>query len=487
MMQESDEKKRRAWVLALTSLSSFMVSLDALVVTTALTTIRRDLGVPIEELEWTVNAYTLSFAVLLILAAALGDRLGRRRTFVAGLGLFVVASAACALAHNVGWLIAARTIQGSGAALVMPLALTQVSAAFPPNLRGRAMGIFSGVTGLAVLSGPVLGGAIAQGLAWQWIFWLNVPIGLVIIALVLSRIQESFGPHTPADILGVLTVSGAALGLMWGLVRGNSVGWGSLEVVATLVVGVLLTGTFVAWELRARAPMVPMHFFRSRAFSAGNIAHFLLQASLVGSLFFMAQFLQTAQGYGPLGTGLRLLPWTITVFAIAPLAGALVNRVGERLLIVGGLLLQAVGMAWIGLIAAPDRSYSEFIAPLIIAGFGVSIALPAAQNVVINAVATGEIGKASGTFNMFRQLGGAFGVAILAAVFAGTGSFVSAQAFSNGFAPAMGVSAALSLLGALTGLVLPGRRAVVFVQAEARGSETRKNESYNQMEDSLSQ
>lgn len=240
-------------------------------------------------------------------------------------------------------------------------------------------------------------------------------------------------------------------------------------------------------ERHTRTPMVPMHFFRSRAFSAGNMAHFLLQASLLGSVFFLAQFLQTAQGYGPLGAGLRLLPWTVTLFAIAPLAGTLVNHVGERLLIVGGLLLQAVGMAWIGLIAAPDRAYPEFIAPLIIAGFGVSMALPAAQNVVISSVAPSEIGKASATFSMLRQLGGAFGVAILAAVFAGIGSFGSAQAFSNGFVPAIGVSAALSLLGAIAGLVLPGRRDVVFVQAQARESEASKNESSDMLEHSPSQ
>jgi EmrB/QacA subfamily drug resistance transporter len=286
MIQESREKARQAWVLVLASLASFMVALDALVVTTALSTIRQDLGVSIEELEWTVNAYTLSFAVLLITAAALGDRFGRRRMFVAGLLLFVVASAACALAHNVAWLIAARAVQGGGAALVLPLALTLLSAAFPPEQRAKALGIFGSISGLALIAGPVVGGAIAQGLAWQWIFWLNVPIGLLVIALVLRRVQESFGPRTPLDIGGLLSVSGAALGLVWGLVRGNSAGWGSLEVVATLVAGVLLTVAFVAWELRARMPMVPMYFFRSRAFSAGNTANFLLNASLIGTVFF---------------------------------------------------------------------------------------------------------------------------------------------------------------------------------------------------------
>ena len=475
-MKVLSEKATRTWVLVLTSVAAFMVALDALVVSTALSTIRLHLGASIEQLKWTVNAYILSFAVLLMTAAALGDRFGRRRMFVAGLGLFVAASAACALSRDVGWLIAARVVQGGGAALVLPLAMTLLSAAFPPEMRGRALGIFSGVAGLAVLAGPVVGGAIAQGIAWQWIFWVNVPIGLLVIPLVLNRIQESFGPRTVLDIGGLLSVSGAALGLVWGLVRGNSAGWGSLEVVGALTVGVLLAVAFVAWELRARTPMVPMRFFRSRAFSSGNAVNFLLQASLNGAVFFMAQFLQTAQGYGPLDAGLRLLPWTATLFVVAPIAGALVNRIGARSLIICGLLLQAIGMAWIGLIVRPELAYPELIAPLIIAGCGVSMAMPSAQSAVINSVAANEIGKASGTFNMLRQLGGAFGVAILAAVFAGFGSFGSSQAFSNGFAVAIGVSAALSLVGAIVGMALPGRREMAFVQTQV--PEARERELY---------
>jgi EmrB/QacA subfamily drug resistance transporter len=463
---------RQSWVLALTALASFMVALDALVVTTALSTIRRDLGVSIDALEWTVNAYTLSLAVLLIPAAALGDRFGRRRLFVAGLALFAAASAACALAPSVGWLITARAVQGSGAALVTPLALTLLSAAFPPEQRAKALGIFGSLTGLALIAGPVVGGAIAQGLAWQWIFWLNVPIGLIVLVLARLHIEESVGPRTALDLGGVLIVAGAALGLVWGLVRGNSAGWGSVEVIATLVAGALLVSAFVIWERRTPAPMVPMRFFRSRAFSAGNAASFLLNASIIGTVFFMAQFLQTAQGYGPLGAGLRLLPWTATLFVVAPIAGSLVNRVGERPLIVGGLTLQAVGMAWVGLVAAPHLPYAALITPLVVMGAGVSLAIAPTENAVISAVAANDIGKASGTFNMVARLGAAFGVAILAAIFGAVGSVHSPQAFSNGFVAALRVAAALSLLGALAGLVLPGRREKAFVptQTEAAAS-----------------
>lgn len=449
-----------------------MVALDATVVSTALSTIHRDLGASIEELEWTVSAYTLSFAVLLMTGAALGDRFGRRRMFVVGLGLFIVASAACALASDIKWLIVARAVQGSGAALVAPLALTLLSAAFPSEQRGRALGIYSGVMGLAILSGPVVGGAIAGGLAWQWIFWLNVPIGLLVIPLVLARMQESFGSRSPLDIGGLLSISGAALGIIWGLIRGNSVGWSSFEVVASLIAGALLVVVFVVWERRARVPMVPMRFFRSRAFSAGNIASFLLTASTIGSLFFLAQFLQAAQGYKPLDAGLRLLPWTATMFIVSPIAGMLVNRMSERPLIITGLLLQALGMGWIGLIASPSLPYLTLVAPLIIAGSGISMALPAAQSVVISAVSASEVGKASGTYNMLRQLGGAFGVAVLSAVFAGLGGFGSPQTFSNGFVPAIAVSAALATGGAIFGLFLPRRRQKVLapVKVEVRES-----------------
>ena len=446
-------------MLALTSVASLIVALDALVVTTALSTIRTDLEASIAQLEWTVNAYNLSFAVLLLTAAALGDRFGRRRLFAAGLALFTAASAACALAPDAGFLIAARAVQGAGAALVMPLSLAIVSAAFPPERRGSALGILMGVTGLAVASGPLVGGAIAQGLAWQWIFWVNVPLGVVTLPLILTRLEESFGTDTGLDGGGVALATAGALGLVWGLVRGNSAGWGSVEVVGALVAGALLTLAFVAWELRAREPMLPMRFFRSRSFSAGNAASFLLTASLFGAVFFMAQFLQTGLGYGPLGAGLRLLSWTVTLSVCAPIAGALVDRIGARPFIVVGLLLQGAGMGWIALIAEPGLAYGRLIAPLIIAGCGVSMALPAMQSAVVSSVAPQAIGKAAGVNSMMRQLGGVFGIAILVAVFAGAGGYSSAQAFSDGFAPAIGVSAGLALLGSLVATALPGRRA----------------------------
>jgi EmrB/QacA subfamily drug resistance transporter len=469
---QSGSRSAQTWVLALTSVAALMVALDALVVTTALSTIRLHLHASIEQLEWTVNAYALSFAVLLMTGSALGDRFGRRRLFTAGLGLFTAASAACALAPDVSSLIAARAVQGAGAALVMPLALAQLSTAFPPERRAWALGIFSSVTGLAVLGGPVVGGAITQGIAWQWIFWLNVPIGLLTIPLILRRIDESFGPKNRLDAGGVILETGAALGIVWGLVRGNSAGWGSVEVIAALAAGGLFAAAFVAWELRASEPMLPMRLFRSRDFSAGNAAIFFSTASLVGAVFFIAQFLQTVQGHRPFDAGLRLLPLTTTLFFIAPVAGALINRVGERPLILGGLLLEAVGMAWIALIVKPHLPYVEMIAPLLLTGAGVSMAIPATQSAVIKSVSPEHIGKASGTFSTMRQLGVAFGVAILVAVFTGTGSYASAQAFTNGFAAALGVPAVLSLSGTIAVLALTTRnkKATQLLRRQLRAS-----------------
>ena len=463
-LEEDNMRNRPGWVLAVASIASLMVALDALVVTTALPTIRAHLGASITQLEWTVNAYTLSFAVLLMTGAAVGDRFGRRRMFATGLGLFSLASAACALAPTVGLLIAARAVQGAGAALVMPLGLTLLSAAYAPERRARALGIFSGVTGLAVLAGPVIGGAITQGIAWQWIFWINVPIGLLTIPVVLRRVRESYGPRSAPDLAGLALVTGAALGIVWALVRGNSAGWGSVEVIAALAVGVLLAVAFVLWERRTAEPMLPMAMFASRPFSSGNATIFFLSAALYGAVFFMAQFLQTAQGHGPLDAGLRLLPWTATLFVIAPIAGARISRFGERPFALAGLLLQAAGMGWIALIASPDVAYWRLVAPLMIAGCGVSMALPALQNAVVSSVAPASIGKASGAFNMMRQLGGVFGIATLVAVFTGAGGYGSAQLFSDGFTAALGVAVGLSLLGAAASAGLP-RAQVATVSA----------------------
>jgi EmrB/QacA subfamily drug resistance transporter len=467
-MPESNDRIGKNWVLGVTALASFMMALDAQVITTAFATIRSDFSASVETLQWMVNAYNLTFAVLLLTGAALGDRFGRRRMFAAGIALFVLASVACALSGSARWLIAARSAQGAGAALVMPLAMAILSGAFAREERARALGIFSGVTGFALIIGPAIGGFITESLGWRWIFWVNVPIGMIAIVLVLARLRESFGPAAGLDITGLLITAVSALALVWGLLRGNALGWTAPEVIGALAMGMLLAAAFVAWELRAPAPMVPMRLFQSRAFTAGLTASFLFYAAMYGVLFLLPQFLQTTLAYGPFGAGLRLLPWTATLFVTAPIAGAVVNKAGERPLVVIGLLMQAIGLGWIAVIVSPELVYSNLIAPLVVAGVGVSMAMPAAQNAILSSVAVTEIGKASGIFNMGRFLGGMFGIAALVAVFSASGTVDSAASFSAGFGAAMKFAAALSLLGAVAGWWLPWRRHTALAQAPQR-------------------
>ncbi|HVA14557.1 MAG TPA: DHA2 family efflux MFS transporter permease subunit [Stellaceae bacterium] len=454
-------------VLALTSVASFMISLDFQVIGAALNTIRTDLGASMELLEWTLNAYILSFAVLLFAGTAFGDRFGRRRMLITGIAVFAAASAACGLAPNIAWLIAARAVQGAGAALVMPLAMALLSGAFPPAERGKALGIFTGINGGALIAGPVLGGAIAGGFAWQWIFWINVPLGIVLMPLIYRNIGEAFGSKTRLDPGGIALVAGAAFALVWGLTRGNDIGWRSDEVVATLLTASALASLFVAWEARTEQPMLPLRLFRLRAFAAANVASIPYYASIYGTMFLLAQFLQTAQGYGPLGAGLRILPWTATLFFMAPIAGGLIGRVGEKPLVVLGIAMQAAGMAWIALIATPSLSSLQLAVPLMLAGCGGSLAMPALQNAVLSGVPPSDIAKASGAFIMLRFLGGMIGIAVMVATFSATGSASSPQAFTAGFTPAIGVSAVLSLLGTATALLLPGRGAST-IAAEAQ-------------------
>jgi EmrB/QacA subfamily drug resistance transporter len=448
---------RQRWTLALSATASFMVVLDLLVVATALDTIRRHLGASVSQLEWTVNAYTLSFAVLLMTAAALGDRVGRRRLFAIGLLVFGAASAGCALAPTAGWLIAARAVQGAGAATIMPLALALLNGAFPPEQRGRAMGVFGSVTGLAAVLGPIIGGAVTQGIAWEWIFWLNVPIAICAAPLALRTLDESFGPKARIDVAGVVLMTGGALGLVWGLVRGNAAGWASGQVLGALIGGGLLIGAFLAWERGTRAPMLPLRLFGSRAFSAGNAAIFFLNASMTGAVFFNAQFQQIALGQGPLIAGLRLLPWGLAPLLIAPRAGALSDRVGSRRLTAVGLAVQAIGLTWLAAISSAHVAYPALIAPMTLAGVGFSIAIPATTRSAVSEVAPADIGKAAGAYSAIRQLGGAFGVAILVAVFSAHGGYAGPTPFADGYGAAMVAAAILAACGALAATALPGR------------------------------
>jgi EmrB/QacA subfamily drug resistance transporter len=461
------------WAAALTSIAFFMVALDALVVITALPAIHHDLGASLSTLEWTVNAYTLAYAAGIITAAALGDRFGRRRLFAIGLAVFSTASAACALAPTAGLLIALRVIQGIGAAIVMPLSLTILSAAFPPERRGAIVGLWGGIGGLAVAAGPLIGGAITQGLDWHWIFWVNVPIGLIASVLSVTCLAESYGPATRLDLPAVGLVSVGAIGLVWGLVRASDVGWGSTQTIVALGLGLLLLIGFVAWEGRTPEPMLPLRLFRSRTFAAANATGFLMIAALFGAAFLVAQYFQLALGFSPLGTGVRVLPWTAAPILVAPAAGILSDRLGQRPVMVMGMLLQGVGLAWFALIATATVAYGPLVLPLLVAGIGVSMAIAATPTAVLSAVAPADMGKASGANSTFQRFGSVFGIAVATAVFAANGHLGTSASFDAGFRPALALLAGLSLLGTVTALAVRGQRRPPAALPEASTVATR--------------
>ena len=457
-------KSRTLWTFAITSVAVFMATLDNLVVTTAIPVIREDLHATVESLEWTVNAYTLTFAVLLLTGAALGDRFGRRRMLAVGLGIFTAASAAAALAPSAGALIAARAAQGVGGAIIMPLTLTILSAGVPAARRGAFIGAWSGIAGLAVAFGPLVGGAVVSGISWHWIFWLNVPIGIALIPLALLRLDETHGPGGKLDLPGVALASAGLFGIVWGLVRGNAVGWSSPEIVTALTGGAIVFTLFVLWELRTDTPMLPMRFFRNRVFTLANVASLLMFFGMFGSIFLLAQFFQTVQGYSPIGSGLRILPWTLMPMFVAPIAGALSDRIGGARLMGVGLTLQGIGLATIAAVSTPTTPYWQLVAPFMVSGVGMAMFWAPVANVVLAAVRKEEEGQASGAQNAIRELGGVFGVAVLASVWAHNGSYASGQSFVDGMVPALWIGAVVVLFGAVAAFFIPSRKRAAEVE-----------------------
>ncbi|MCY7302431.1 MAG: DHA2 family efflux MFS transporter permease subunit [Thermoleophilia bacterium] len=461
------DRSTTLWTFAITSIALFMVSLDNLVVSTAIPVIRTDLNASLEDLSWTVNAYTLTFAVLLLTGAALGDRFGRRRMFAIGVGIFTAASVVAALAPNVEVLNLARAIQGLGGAIVMPLTLTILSAAVPPAKRGLALGAWGAIGGVAIALGPVVGGAVVEGFSWQYIFWLNVPIGILLVPLALLRLTETHGPAGKLDLPGVGLVSTGMLGIVWGLIRGNEQGWTSPEILAAFGLGSALVAAFIAWELRAPAPMLPMKFFRNKAFSLANLASLFMFFGMFGSIFLLTQFFQTVQGYSPLGSGLRILPWTLAPMFVAPFAGAMSDRVSPKRILGIGLTLQAIGLGWIAFITTSSAPYVSFVIPFTLAGVGMGLFFTPMANLVLSSVRREQEGQASGANNAIRELGGVFGVAALASVFARSGGYETGQTFVDGAVPALWIGAVVVGLGAVAALAIPSVRRERAVESEA--------------------
>jgi len=454
-MTPESRTPRAGWTFAIVSVALFMSTLDNLVVGVALPSIRADFGATLESLQWTVNAYTIAYAVLLLTGAALGDRFGRKRVFMLGLGVFVAASALSALAPSADALIAARALLGVGAAMVTPLTLTLLSEAVPAEKRAAAIGAWAGIGGLGVAMGPVVGGAVVNGLAWQWIFWLNVPIGLALLPLSARYLTESRGPNSKLDLPGVALASVGLTSLVFGIVRASDIGWTTTTTLASLSVGAALLLGFVLWEHRSPAPMLPLRFFKNRAFTATNFVGMAMFFGVFGSIFFLSQFFQTVQGMTALQSGLRTLPWTAAPMVVSPIAGVLAGRYGARPFLLAGMVLQSVSLFWLSRVSDANVLYSQLIAPFILGGIGMGLVFATSASAVLAAVSEQEAGQASGAANMLRELGGVLGVAVLATVFSTYGSYVSPETFSAGMTAALPVGAAVTLAGAIAAALVP--------------------------------
>jgi EmrB/QacA subfamily drug resistance transporter len=462
--------RRNGWILGIVSTALFMVVLDNLVVSVALPTIHRDLGASIQSLEWTVNAYVLSYAVLLLTGAALGDRFGRKRMFLIGMSIFTAASAAAALAPSTGLLVAARAVQGAGAAVVTPLTLTLLAEAFPQERRGMAIGVWSGISGVAVALGPLVGGAVVQGISWHWIFWINVPIGICVVPIAARMLSESRGPYGTLDLPGLALGSTGAFGVVFGLVRAQSLGWTSATVLSGLIGGALLLAGFVAWELRTREPMLPMEFFARRSFAVTNVVSLSMYFGMFGSIFFLSQYMQNVLHNTPLQAGLKLLVWTGASMVVAPLAGVFSERLGSRPFMFAGLALQAGALAWLAGTVSTHLPYSHMLIPFVMAGSGMALVFAPSANAVLSSVRPSQAGQASGANNAIREVGGVLGVAVLASVFTGAGGYGSPQAFVSGLRPALWVGVAMLAVGATVVAALPFR---ARAEVDARDAEAR--------------
>ena len=462
-------ESHRIWTLGIVAVALFMVLLDNLVVTVALPTIHRDLGASIQSLEWTVNAYVLAYAVLLLTGAALGDRFGRKRMFLIGLAVFTGASAVAGLARSTELLVAARAVQGIGAAMVTPLTLTLLAEAFPVEKRGVAIGAWSGIGATAVAIGPLVGGAVVQGISWHWIFWINVPIGVVLGPLAARRLVESHGPHPTLDLSGLILVSAGAFGVVFGLVRGPSLGWTSAAILTALIGGALLMVGFVLWELHTPKPMLPMSFFAKRSFSVTMFASMCMYFGMFGSIFFLSQYMQDVLHNSPLQAGLKLLVWTGSAMIVAPLAGYFSGRYGSRPFLLAGLSLQAGALVWLANIISIRVPFSEMIVPFIMGGAGTALVFPSSANAVLSSVRPQQAGQASGANNAIREFGGVLGIAVLASVFTGAGGYVPPRSFVNGLLPAVWVGVAVLGVGAVVVLILPFRSGQVEITAADDG------------------
>lgn len=451
---------RRAplWLaIAAVSLPMFMATLDNLVMTSALPVIQADLHASVGDLSWFMNAYTLAFATFMLPAATLGDRIGRRRMMVAGIAVFTLASIGSALADSSSTLIATRAAQGFGAAAIMPLSLTLLAANVPDRLRPAAIGIWGGVSGLGVALGPVVGGAVVQGVSWQAIFWLNVPVAILALPLVLAAVAESRGTWQRLDLTGALMLGGAVFLGIWGIVHGNDDGWGSGRVLTPLIIAALLLPLYVGWARRRSHAVLPLRLFAARSFSVANVVALGFTAGMFGAVFLLAQYLQVVQGFTPLGVGVRTLPWTAAPMVVAPLAGVLAARLGVRPLLLVGLALQTGSLAWFAGLAEANSPYSAFVPALVMAGVGMGLVFPSVSNATLDGLPAGDFAIASSANSTIREFGVALGVALLTAVFESCGGQISPTGYAGAIGPALLTGAGAVAIALVAALFTPRR------------------------------
>ncbi|MEO8527951.1 MAG: DHA2 family efflux MFS transporter permease subunit [Pseudolysinimonas sp.] len=444
--------------LAATGIPMFMATLDNLVMTNALPVIHTKLNASVEELQWFINAYTLVFASLILFAVALGDRIGRRTVFAAGIAIFTVASVFAALSTDPTQLIIARAVQGLGGATIMPLSLSLLAGSVEPRLRPLAIGIWGGIAGLGVAAGPLIGGAVVSGWNWQAIFWINVPVGILVIPLVLASLPNPLGARVRLDLPGVFLAGLGVLGLVFGIVRGNAAGWDSLEVLSSLAAGAALIVAFVIWESRTTTPLLPLRLFRDRSFTIANVVGFGFSFAMFGSVFILIQFLQVVQGASPLEAAVQTTPWTMAPMIVAPLAGAFAGRIGTRNLIVTGLLLQTLGLGWLAATISTGTPYLEMLPAFIAAGIGMGLVFAPSSTAVLANIVEADSAKATGTNSTLREVGVALGIAVMTAIFTGGGGELTPTGYVDAAIPAVAVGAAVMFVTAIFAAFLPAGR-----------------------------
>ncbi|QTH43654.1 MFS transporter [Cohnella sp. LGH] len=443
----------RIRLLVVTCIVLFMAMLDNLVIGVALPSIQSDLNASLSDLEWFMNAYTLAFAVLLIPFSVLGESIGRKKVFLAGVVVFTLGSLLCSLSDSSLALILSRALQGVGGAAVVPLSLTLVNSAFPPEKRAAAIGLWSGISGLGLSVGPLVGGLIMEGAPWQMIFYVNVPIGVLALLFGLKWLGESRGVRKPLDPVGVLLLTSGLFGLIFGLERGNSEGWETPIVVGSLALGLLLLVLFYFWERTRRVPLVRFDLFRSRAYFFYTFAGFWMNAGVFGAIFLLTLFLQQAQGFTPLQAGVREMAWTTMTMIAAPLAGLAISHLGNRNVLMAGLLFQTAALAWFALLIRArgfDFPFIEMLGPMMLAGTGMGLSFTPLSHGLISSAPEEAVGEASGVGNATRELGGVFGIAIGGLIFQSGSAIRSPQDFADHIVPSLGAGSlmmAIALLG----------------------------------------